>query len=350
MESNSYINIKKSVESKLSKIPEVITNEWLENELSNNESSFNVWGFCFENLINKKFASIIDKDIIRRINFSTRTIFPENSPFKLNKNMFTVNEDTKRLHEKGIDGRDINLAIIDQYFETKHYEINECIVSKKKCDSSSEDSFHGLTVSAQLCGKNLGIAPGSKLWFYGRSGVNNDATCSALKDIYNQNQNGANIRIVSISASNHRKSIEFEDIQKKLINQGCYIIDSYEFNKLFTSVNQDPFTYEYYYTDWQCDKEGKVREVFKNKIAIPTGGKMMPLIGTVNDYLYCSQASYSWAIPKLSGFFALALQINPDLTYEEFIQTALDTKIEKNNITLFNINGIISRIKKQKFK
>ena len=82
-------------------------------------------------------------------------------------------------------------------------------------------------------------------------------------------------------------------------------------------------------------------------MAIPTGGKMMPLVTTEHDYIYYGQATYSWAIPKLVGFFALALQIQPDLTYDEFIELAISTKKEQNGITLFNMEGIINKLNKK---
>ena len=68
------------------------------------------------------------------------------------------------------------------------------------------------------------------------------------------------------------------------------------------------------------------------KIAIKTGGKMTPLVTTENDYLYCGQASYSWSIPILAGYFILALQVNPDLTYDEFLDLARTTAKNENGI------------------
>ena len=83
-------------------------------------------------------------------------------------------------------------------------------------------------------------------------------------------------------------------------------------------------------------------------MAISTGGKMTPLVTTSNDYLYCGQATYSWSIPKLAGFFALALQLKPDLTYDEFVNISSETKQIKNGITFFNINGVINYLKESK--
>lgn len=92
------------------------------------------------------------------------------------------------------------------------------------------------------------------------------------------------------------------------------------------------------------------QEKYNEKIAIITGGKMTPLVTTEHDYLYCGQATYSWSIPKLSGFFALALQIEPNLTYDEFVDLSIDTAIEKDGIKLFNMEGIVNKLNNKKIK
>jgi hypothetical protein len=256
--------------------------------------------------------------------------------------MFHTFDDVRELHELGIDGSGVNVAVIDFAFDTVPDELKECLYKYKSCNENTDIHFHGTTVSTQLCGKELGIAPKAKLWFYGTGqGKNNmlKDDLIALKDIYEQNKKGANIRIINIPGSVHRENPEFEEVYMKLLNQGCYIIDSVIFGKDFTCINQDSNTKEYYYSDWQI--------LTKGLISIPTGGKMTPLVTTESDYLYCGQSTFSWSIPILSGYFALALQVNPDLTYNEFVELAKRTKIEKDGITLFNITGIINELSKE---
>lgn len=345
---NKYEDWVEVISENLPEIPKVITGEWLQQQLLDRKSYFINWGFCFEDLSEHEFEDNIDASIIRKVPFSTRTIFPKNHPFHFDQSIFNTFDDVRKLHELGIDGSGVNVAIIDFTFDTVPNELQECLNNFVNCNDNAEVHFHGTTTATQFCGKNIGIAPKAKLWFYGTGqGKNNieKDDLSALKDIYEQNKKGANIRIISISSSVHRENPEFEELYKKLLEQGCYIIDSPLFGKDFTCINQDSKTGELYYSDWQVLSMDK--DELQNKIAVSTGGKMTPLVTTKDDYLYCGQATYSWSIPVLAGYFALTLQVNPDLTYNEFLELAHKTKKNENGITLFNINGVIDELNKE---
>lgn len=348
---NKYEDWIEVISESLPEIPKVITEEWLKEQLLDRKSYFRNWGFCFADLREHEFEEDIDERIIRKVPFSTRTKFPAKHPFRYNESMFCTFDDVKELHDAGIDGSGINVAVIDFTFETVPNELKECLVYFKNCNENAEVHFHGTIVASQLCGKNLGVAPKANLWFYG-TGQGKDNTekdnLVALKDIYEKNKNGANIKVINISASKYRENSEFIDIYNKLLDQGCYIIDSIIFGENFTSINQDTDTKDYYYSDWQI--MSMEEKELKSKIAIPTGGKMTPLVTTENDYLYCGQATYSWSIPILAGYFTLALQINPDLTYDTFVDLVRKTVKNENGIMVFNIEGVIEELKKEHIK
>lgn len=347
---NKYEDWVEVVNGYLPNIPTVITENWLEQQLLDRKSYFRNWGFCFCDLTNHKFDDNIDFKTIRRVPFSTKTVFPDKHPFHFDKSIYHVDDDIKKMHDIGIDGSGINVAIIDFTFETIPNELKECLVYYKEYNENTEVHFHGTTVASQLCGKNLGVAPKASLWFYGTGqGGNNikkDALL-ALKDIYEQNQRGANIKVINISGSVYRQNPEFIEIYKNLLNQGCYIIDSLLFDENFTSINQDANTGELYYSDWQLLSMGNE---LASKIAIKTGGKMTPLVTTEKDYLYCGQATYSWSIPILAGYFILALQIKPELTYDEFVDLARTTVKNENGIMLFDIVSVINELNKENSK
>lgn len=76
---------------------------------------------------------------------------------------------------------------------------------------------------------------------------------------------------------------------------------------------------------------------------MPAGGRTCPCNRGRSLYKYCgNQGSFSWAIPYLVGVFALAMQVKPDLRYNEFCDIARRTAIlNKNGIYVINPNGII---------
>ncbi len=325
------------------RLPKVLTRDWLINELKTNNLFF-IWGFTGCDLTNIAFDPELynDKDI-RLIAISTTTKLPDNHPFKYinEESIYHVDKDIQKLHKQGIDGTNINIAIIDNCFKAVPKEIKNSLYSYKKMFDAKESSFHGSVVSCQLGGENLGIAPKSKLYFYATPEKNQrDFNIAALKDIINLNEQGADIRIVSISAAAQTHSPEYPKLKEKLAAQGCYIIDSVVFaNSNFTSINKDPISNEYYFSPWQ---DG---DTHSKRMGVLAGGKMLPLIETENEYLYCGWAAFSWAIPCLAGIFALALQVNPNLTYDEFVTLAWETKIvNEQGLSLINPLGIIEKL------
>ena len=239
----NYEEFKKYINRSIPNIPEVITEEWLKQSLKN--LLFNIWGFSFSDLSNIKFDNNISPNIIKRIPFSTETKFPTNSIIKANNKMYEIDEVIKKLHNNGITGEGINVAVIDYGFKVVHNELKDNIVSYTSF-GEIESHFHGTVVSSKIVGKNLGVAPGAKLYFYEARRANQvEEVMKSLVDIYEKNKNGANIRVVNISASMHRESDKFDEIVSKLQTQNCYVIDSIIFGDKFTCINNDSITGEY---------------------------------------------------------------------------------------------------------
>ena len=322
---DNYERMKRLVNENIGEIPQNITLEWIKEKYNDNNSWFNLWFFTYSDLRGHTFDNNITSDMKRHINFSTKTLM-DSEFFKVTDSMYKVDKAIEQLHAKGIEGQNMEVAVIDYSFETLHNEIKEELVSYTNL-SDNRPHYHGTVVSSLLCGKNIGVAPKAKLHFYGISqGVPTEEkqindVIKSLEDIYEKNKNGANIRIVNLSSSMHRKNEEFFELSNKLKEQGCYVIDSIDFHKYYTPINIDPNTNEYYYGIWQNKELDKI----KSLIGIPTGS-MIPLHETQDDYQYCGDASVSWSIPVLSGLFTLALQIKNNLTFDEFNEIIINNK------------------------
>lgn len=335
----AFKEFERLITSKIPKIPKLITEEWLIKALQN--ELFSIWGFTFSDLSNSIFEKI-NEETLNKISISSYTKLPKNHPFNLDIYSL-IDKDIQRLHNHGITGQNVNIAIIDHGFPIVHNEVKNCLKDYK--DLSNQTNFHGLVVTSCLAGKNFGVAPDAKIHFYGHSQAEEQGPIdiiSALKDIYNKNLNGANIKIVNLSNSLLAFNNESENIKVKLKEQGCYIIDSTIFRKYFTCINLKYIngTPNYYFSKWQ----EKDINTYKSKIAIPFTG-IMPLYNTTDDYQISGNTAYSWTIPRLSGIFALCLQVKPSITLEEFIQVADETKtITEDKIMIINPKEMIENL------
>lgn len=334
---NTYDNFKNNILNNIPEIPNIITEEWLKESLKNN--LFNIWGFSFSDLSNKKFDKNINEELLNKVSFSTKTILNDESPIRIKDDMFEIDDLFVKLHNNCINGEEINVAVLDYGFNTINDEIKDNLIKYNKV--SERYHFHGSVVSSILVGKKIGVCPKAKLHFYDISYSNQVLdVINALKDIYKLNQEGANIRVVNISASLHRENKEFLIICDKLKDQGCYVIDSINFGEHFTCINKSYKTKKYYYNDWQPERHRKLMGVYTPTFVIP-------LVETENDYIFQERVSYSWTIPVISGVFTLALQVNKNLTFDEFVQIAEETKItNEDGIILLNPTGIIQSIQK----
>jgi hypothetical protein len=62
-----------------------------------------------------------------------------------------------------------------------------------------------------------------------------------------------------------------------------------------------------------------------NSILVPMDSRTLASPTGAEDYAFYRQGGISWAIPYLAGMYALAIQVEPGITPEEFWATALET-------------------------
>ena len=170
----------------------------------------------FEDLRNKDLSdqnlSKIPIEVLQTVDFDTETIWPEKdklpngfNPKKLLEKSKNPGLGIKKLHEQGITGQGVVVAIIDLKLDINHSEYKDSISDYQEYDEAKNEpiSMHGPAVTSLLVGKDCGVAPGAKLvykavpsdhYFYGGS--------KALNDIIENNKHipqNEQVRIVSCS-------------------------------------------------------------------------------------------------------------------------------------------------------
>ena len=82
------------------------------------------------------------------------------------------------------------------------------------------------------------------------------------------------------------------------------------------------------------------------KIIIPCDYRTMASNTGPNEFMYNGKGGLSWAVPYLTGLFALAFQINPNLTKEEIANAINNTAVKnKKGFKVVNPKGFINAIK-----
>lgn len=301
-------------------------------------------------LSNKDFRNV-SIDILKTIEFSDQTIWPNQEKLPNNFNPEIILENSKNpglglkeLHNQGITGRGISVAIIDQKLDINHNEYSDRISDYEEIGNPDLGiSMHGPGVSSMMVGKNCGVAPESNLYYKATPAGNNcnwDSQSEALNKIIEDNKKLENkIRIVSCSLGYPNPHFKGDlSLYKKAIEEarksGIIFVDS---NTIFESgfmgggsfTDKDDFDA---YEEWLYSQDNKRnRKFFEGKIIVPCDYRTIASSWHKKDknkndgYEFNGRGGISWAIPYLSGVFALMLQVKNNLTMDEMIKILKDT-------------------------
>ena len=343
----------------------------------------------FEDLRNKDLSdqnlSKIPIEVLQTVDFDTETIWPEKdklpngfNPKKLLEKSKNPGLGIKKLHEQGITGQGVVVAIIDLKLDINHSEYKDSISDYQEYDEAKNEpiSMHGPAVTSLLVGKDCGVAPGAKLvykavpsdhYFYGGS--------KALNDIIENNKHipqNEQVRIVSCSIGymidNPEPGLDkwIKTIQKAQ-EAGIFVIDvggdkiDINFTGGGSPENKDDFES---YRPWlhhnddeeELDKlitEDNIDEILKSiketKIIVPSDYRTMASSWSKKgQYMYNGKGGMSWSVPYLAGLFALALQINPNLQKEEIAEIIKKSAVVNNKgLKIVNPEGIIELVKEK---
>lgn len=298
---------------------------------------------------------------IKYIEFDNITKFPNKDKLPNNFDPIKILEDGKNpglgisnLHKKGITGKGITIAIIDQELDIKHQEYKDNLIHYENFgyDEKSFSSMHGPAVSSILCGKTVGVAPDAKLVYFaannlaGQDGevgmqINNDKIyfsnrINALKKILTINSllsKKDKISAISISNGMLNENQESRELIQQLKDSGVFVITTdlgrtynWNFSTIDRKINSDSNNPNSYDAGFWFNKN----KIFENAncLLIPAGGRTTagPL-GHDNYVYYGNGGGMSWATPYLAGVYVLAKQVNKNITPEIFWNIALKTGV-----------------------
>ena len=137
----------------------------------------------------------------------------------------------RALHKKGIDGTGMSIAIIDQLL-SDHIEYHDNLVHYEEIgydDPHRAGEMHGSAVSSIAVGKNCGVAPKSKLYYFACNNQKKDETgkyipdaepaAQALEKILKINEtlpDGEKIQVVSMSWGGQNEALNSDQWQTAL--------------------------------------------------------------------------------------------------------------------------------------
>lgn len=296
--------------------------------------------------------------------FDSKTTWPENIPgsFKPEELMEIAKNpglNVRALHKRGIDGRGVGIAIIDQSLLTSHVEYKDQLRFYDEIHCTDiVTSIHGAAVSSIAVGKTVGVAPAADLYYiaethgnYIGKEFNPDFTWLAksvdrILEINETLPADEKIRVISMAIGWSKSQKGYKEITEsveKAKTAGIFVVSSsleQTFGLRFHGLGRDPLKNTDDYHSYEPGISWK-KTLFSNPKCLADPTLLVPMdarataspTGT-EDYVFYRQGGWSWSIPYIAGLYALACQVEPEMTPDLFWEKALETgdsiKLENN--------------------
>ena len=256
----------------------------------------------------------------------------------------------RALHERGITGKGVGVAIIDQTLLTEHEEYADRLRLYQEYHSmaSGPASMHGGAVASIAVGKTVGVAPEALLYFIADD-VGNGTEDNFIRDMtyYAQDVDRLialnetlpeteKIRIISMSVgylADTKGAAEMDAAVARAKDAGIAVMMMNHRDPLmdsFTGMNREPFgdpndlaaclpgryLEEPLYSGEYTGADSVLVPMDRRTTAAPTGP---------SGYAYYPSGGSSWKAPYVAGLYALACQVKPTVTFAEFVEAARQT-------------------------
>ncbi|UCG58984.1 MAG: S8/S53 family peptidase, partial [Phycisphaerales bacterium] len=251
----------------------------------------------------------------------------------------------RALHEQGITGRGVGIAILDQPLLVDHQEYADRLRLYEEINipQGMPASMHGPAVASIAVGKTVGVAPEADLYYIGQ--FNGERVDGKLVWTFESLARGVNrvleineqlpptgkIRVISISVGWDPSQKGYEQISeaaKKAKVAGMLVICSsvedvhgFRFHGLGRGPLADPDDFTAYGPgSWWAKlfDEGRPKHTEPNRLLVPMDARTTACPTGVDEYVFYGEGGWSWSIPYIAGVYALAAQVEPKLTPDRF--------------------------------
>ena len=298
------------------------------------------------------FTAYTAEELADILTFDTKTKFPPKkklpkgfSPKKILKNGKNPGLGVKKLHKKGITGKGVSIAVIDQNMLIGHKEYPQNVVYYEEdqfWQLGQPASMHAPAVVSIAAGKTAGVAPKAIVFelahAFGEELPNDryDARPMAamLRRVIALNKQlapGQKIRVVSISRGFSKDDLgaeEFNTARQALEKDGVAVFttnDVFTLSRNHSSDNPENVSSYCRPAYWFEKQDVPFYNHLQNSVIVPTDFRVIASPTGTKDYVHYANGGLSWAVPYAAGLYALGVQVYPNLTKEIFIQKALET-------------------------
>jgi hypothetical protein len=252
----------------------------------------------------------------------------------------------RSLHQEGITGKHIGIAIIDTILLVDHQEYLAQLRLYEEQSPIGSPSMHGGAVASIAVGKTVGVAPDADLYYIAgdfcpaANTMPVDFAClaKAVRRIVEVNRElppDRKIRVLSMSIGWDSTSTGYAEIRAAVQEAraaGIFLVCTseeemagYPFHGLDRPPLSDPDAFDSYEPGIWWSKYWWQWPGLSDTLMVPMDSRAVASPRGTDEYVFYREGGWSWSVPYIAGMFALAAQVKPDITPELFWSTALAT-------------------------
>jgi hypothetical protein len=316
-------------------------------------------GFADMSLVNldlRKYKKLLDG-----MTFNTFTRWPEPNKLPQGFDPARLLEEGKNpglgvrgLHKRGIDGRGVAIAILDQPLLKNHQEYAGNIV-KYEGINTKDLPMHGPPIVSIAVGEHCGVAPATSVSYYAMpltAMPDNGIYCDIIDKIIKENESAdasEKVRVVNISTGTFQQQLNFDRWKETLAKaneKGILVVTCdqalLKYGTLERILGRDADDPSSYKAGMFSSKDDVLR--------VPVGNRTVASYLVPDAYTYERIGGVSWAAPYLAGLAALAYQVDPEIKPDEIVKLWIETAVKTHAGPVVNPTGFIEAVQKGKLK
>ncbi|MFC1713103.1 S8 family serine peptidase [Candidatus Poribacteria bacterium] len=327
-------------------------------------------------------------DDLFHADFNTQTIWPPDDRMPKGFDWKNIQElgknpglGVRSLHARGITGKGVGIAIIDQPLLVDHQEYSDQIQLYEEGNLEMrtesrfrrliyrllgrafsvgpyrhESSMHGPAVASIAVGKTVGVAPEAMLYYiatwasdwkeFGESELEEleesepgfvyyaQAVRRILKINSKAPENGK-VRVIAMQIGWGSDQAGYEEITAAceeakaagmlVVSSSIEEVHGFKFHGLGRHPLAEPDDFESYKPASWWTKRFYAGDGFSDRLLVPMDSRTTASPGGVEDYVFYRKGGLSWSIPYIAGIYALAVQVDPGITPDRFWSLAMET-------------------------
>jgi len=253
----------------------------------------------------------------------------------------------RELHKKGITGKGVNIGIVDQELHL-HEEYKGKIRYYYNANEMRHDaSMHGPAVTSLAVGETCGTAPDANVYYAcciwndyedGTEEFYKTFFFDSINHLLDLNETlPEEDKMVAISVSRYfDETIEgYQQVVERAEEQGVWLVTVNEVGRYFGSLTRE--------IGVSYDTVEGVKSIFSDEKlpGIPKDRRTYATPINNTGYEYSAKGGVSWVEPYVAGVYALAKQVCPKVTVDEFTTLArqkMNVRKEDGEIVAYMLN------------